>query len=131
MDSERYPEKYMPIAGDKAARDSLEMEEAAEPESITPADQAKAEQYRKFCELREDFLLDYGYNTARAYWGDLDDILHWALERDKDPLALTEKDIRQYAGLLRRRKYSESTLRRRMGTLRGFYRERKVGSSCY
>ena len=36
------------------------------------------------------------------------------MERDKDVLALTGRDLRQYCALLRRRKYSEATIRRRM-----------------
>jgi site-specific recombinase XerD len=77
--------------------------------------------YRRFSELREHVLLEHGLNTARAYWGDLDDVFRWAAERDKDVLALSEKDIRQYLARLRRRKYSESTVRRRITALRKFY----------
>ena len=70
--------------------------------------------WRRFFDLREDILLDYGYQTARAYWGDLQDIFEWAVARDKDVLDLTDRDLRQYRALLRRRKYSENTIRRRM-----------------
>ena len=70
--------------------------------------------WRRFFDLREDILLDYGYQTARAYWTDLQDIFEWAVARDKDVLALTNRDLRQYCALLRRRKYSEATIRRRM-----------------
>lgn len=94
----RYPEYLMPFAG------SLDRH------------------YERFCELREDFLLGYGYNTARAYWGDLDAIYLWAAEREMDVLALSERELRQYLGLLRRRKYSESTVRRRAGTYVRFRR---------
>lgn len=85
------------------------------PPSITPEQAAR---WRRFFDLREDILLDYGYQTARAYWADLQDIFEWAVERDKDVLALTDRDLRQYCALLRRRKYSESTIRRRMVTWR-------------
>lgn len=71
------------------------------------------ESWHRFFDLREELLLDYGYNTARAYWGDLQDWFEWAVARDKDVLALTERDVKQYCALLRRRKYSESTIRRR------------------
>lgn len=98
MSDEFYPENLMPIASQLEVR------------------------YRRFSELREQVLLDYGYNTARAYWSDLDSICIWALERDKDPLELSEKDIRQYVALLRRRKYSESTVRRHITALRKLYR---------
>ncbi|SDM76889.1 Phage integrase, N-terminal SAM-like domain [Actinomyces ruminicola] len=75
-----------------------------------------AQRWQRFFELREDILLDYGYHTARAYWADLQDIFEWAIQRDKDVLNLTERDLTQYRALLRRRKYSENTIRRRMVT---------------
>lgn len=78
----------------------------------------QAEQWQRFFDLREDILMDYGYQTARAYWADLQDIFEWAVERDKDVLTLTDKDLRQYCSLLRRREYSENTIRRRMVTWR-------------
>jgi hypothetical protein len=86
----RYPEYLMPIAG----------------ETPTPSD-------IRFAELREEICLGYAYNTARAYWGDLDDIYHWSVHRGFDILALTDRQFRQYVALLRRRKYSENTIRRR------------------
>lgn len=77
--------------------------------------------WQRFFDLREDLLLNYGYNTARAYWTDLDGWFRWAIERDKDILNLSEKDIRRYLALLRRRGYSESTIRRRVTALRLIY----------
>ncbi|WP_344081680.1 site-specific integrase [Nostocoides veronense] len=71
------------------------------------------EAWQRFFDLREELLLDYGYNTARAYWGDLQDWFEWAVEREKDVLNLSEKDAKQYCALLRRRGYSESAIRRR------------------
>lgn len=81
-------------------------------------DPAQARQWQRFLDLREDILLDYGYHTARAYWADLQDIFEWAVARGKDVLALTGRDLTQYRALLRRRKYSEHTIRRRMVTWR-------------
>ena len=78
------------------------------------------ERYQRFAELREDWLLNFGYNTARAYWADLDDILLWAMEREKDPLALTDADIRSYLVLQKQSGYSQSTIRRRRTAWRGF-----------
>ena len=92
------------------------------PDYLLPIIRELEVRYQRFSELREEVLLSYGYNTARAYWGDLDDVFMWAAERDKDVLALTEKEIRQYIALLRRRKYSESTIRRRVTALRKLYR---------
>lgn len=79
------------------------------------------EEWQQFADLREAILLDYGYQTARAYWADLQDWFIWAVERDKDVLLLTEREIRQYVALLRRRHYSENTVRRRIVTLRKLY----------
>ena len=91
------------------------------PDSLMPFVGSLAEHDQRFAELREELLLGYGYNTARAYRADLDDIHGWALERGLDVLQLTEKDVRRYVALLRRRKYSESTIRRRLTALRGLY----------
>src|SRR3954454_22514948 len=91
------------------------------PDLLLPLAGAQADQHRRFSELREEMLVDYGYNTARAYWGDLDDLYRWAVERGKDVLMLTERDIRQYIALLRRRRYSESTIRRRVTAFRHFF----------
>jgi site-specific recombinase XerD len=76
------------------------------------------ESWRRFLALREDLLLEYGDNTARAYWGDLQEWFDWAVARDKDFLALTAQDTTQYCALLRRGKYSESTIRQRKTALR-------------
>lgn len=103
MSGDRYPENHMMFPPD------YEADENEIPES-----------WRRFFDLRESVCLDYGYNTARAYWGDLDDWFRWAIERDKDILDLTAKDQKQYYALLRRRKYSESTIRRRRTALQKF-----------
>lgn len=82
---------------------------------------AEVEQrHQRFAELREDFLLGYGYNTARAYWGDLEDIKDWAEERGLDVLGLTDKQFKQYLVRMKRRGYSASTVRRRRSTWRLF-----------
>jgi site-specific recombinase XerD len=91
----RYPETLMPVARDYAA-------------DVMP----------DFAHMREELLLNYGYNTARAYWSDLQDIYDWAVARDFDPLDLTDRQITQYVALLRRRKYSENTIRRRLVSYR-------------
>jgi site-specific recombinase XerD len=69
---------------------------------------------QRFAAARESFLLGYGYNTARAYWSDLDDIYGWADRRGFDVMELTDAQLKQYTALLRRRGYSENTIRRRM-----------------
>jgi site-specific recombinase XerD len=104
MGGERYPENHMMFAPDYH---DLDVE-------ITASE-------TRFLDLRESVCLGYGYNTARAYWGDLDDWFRWARERGKDILELSERDAAQYYALLRRRRYSESTIRRRRTALRLLY----------
>jgi site-specific recombinase XerD len=93
------------------------------PDHLLPVIAARQVDYGQFAEIRESVLLNYGQNTARAYWGDLDDVFWWAQAREKDVQELSVKDVRQYIALLRRRKYSESTIRRRVTALRKFYDE--------
>jgi site-specific recombinase XerD len=93
------------------------------PDHLLPVISARQVDYGRFAEIRESVLLNYGQNTARAYWGDLDEAFWWAQTREKDGLELSEKDVRHYVALLRRRKYSESTIRRRVTALRKFYDE--------
>ena len=95
-------------AGVRRYPDNQRMFPSEAPDDVTP------ESWQRFYDTRERILLDYSYNTARAYYADLQDIFEWAVARDKDVLALSERDIRQYCALLRRRKYSENTIRRRM-----------------
>lgn len=80
--------------------------------------------WTEFANAREALLLDYSYNTARAYWSDLQDWFEWAVRRDRNIMALSDADIGEYVALLRRRKYSEHTIRRRLVTLRLLYRRR-------
>lgn len=100
----RYPEHLLPIAGQSS------------PEIC-------GSNFALFCELREAVLVDYCYNTARAYWGDLDDLSRWASSEGKDILTLTERDFTLYAAQLRLRAYSESTIRRRGTAMRLLMRE--------
>ncbi|MCW2625419.1 site-specific integrase [Mycobacterium sp.] len=93
------------------------------PDHLLPVISARQVDYGRFAEIRESVLLNYGQNTARAYWGDLDDVFWWAKAREKDALELSEKDVRQYVALLRRRRYSENTIRRRVTALRKLYDE--------
>lgn len=78
--------------------------------------------WERFADVRENILLDYGYNTARAYWGDLEDLAMWCARRGFDPFELTDVQVRQYFALLRRRGYSESTIRRRQTSMRKLLR---------
>lgn len=88
------------------------------PENQSPFTAELVERYERFAQLREDFLLEYGYNTARAYWGDLEHLNDWCLERGLDILTLDDEDLAKYTGWMRRRKYTLNTIRRRRGTYR-------------
>jgi site-specific recombinase XerD len=91
------------------------------PDYMMPIASSLPDRHQRFAELREEMLVNYGYQTARAYRADIEDIHDWAEARGLDVLALTEPEIRRYLTLLRRRKYSEHTLRRRVTSLRAFY----------
>ena len=96
MESVRYPEDRSPFRA--------ELEERCEP----------------FARLREDFLVNYRYETARAYWGDLEHLNDWCTERGLDILALDDKDLKKYLAWMKREGYSPNTVRRRRGTYRLF-----------
>ena len=89
---------------------------SGDPENLSPLRAELEQRYQRFAELREDFLLNYGYNTARAYWGDLEHLNDWCMERGPDILTLTDQDLKKYLAWMRRRGYSRSTIRRRRGT---------------
>jgi site-specific recombinase XerD len=82
-----------------------------------PAD--LGQRFADFADAREDFLLNFGYNTARAYWADLDDWLGWCVECGHDPLDLRAARIDRYLDALVGQGYSPSTCRRRRTALNG------------
>lgn len=90
------------------------------PENQSPLRAELLERYQRFAERREDFLLGYGYNTARAYWGDLEHLNDWCMDGGLDIFALKDGDLKKYLAWMRRRGYSPSTIRRRRGTHRLF-----------
>lgn len=98
------------------------MEGPRYPESQSPLRAELVERYQRFAELREDFLLGYGYNTARAYWGDLEHINDWCLENELDVMRIDDHDLTTYLDSLQHRGYSPSTVRRRRSTLGLFQR---------
>jgi hypothetical protein len=73
-----------------------------------------------FARLREEFLIDFKYSTARAYWADLQDDYEWATSCDRRPRAISAPDRAEYAAQLRLRGYSVSTVRRRESVIRRF-----------
>src|SRR4051794_16123673 len=91
-----YPDYLMPMAGMSAASDD-------------PFDAA-----------RESLLLSYGYNTARAYWGDLEHWRDWC--RDQEPpvqsMAPSADAVAGYLSQLAAWEYSPNTVARRLTTLR-------------
>ncbi|TWP34414.1 site-specific integrase [Leekyejoonella antrihumi] len=114
---------HAPSGGDPSVVRATNAEETPQryPDYLMPYVEAGARpDDLRFIQAREEFLLGYGYQTARAYRCDLDDIYWWARERGFDVFGLTDKQLRQYKALLRRRKYSENTVRRRMAAWRRF-----------
>ena len=59
--------------------------------------------------------------TLPRLWGDLEHLFDWAAARDLNVLQLTTAEISQYLAWLRRRQYSQNTIRRRLTTFSAFY----------
>jgi integrase/recombinase XerD len=77
--------------------------------------------HQRYAALRDEFVINLTYNTARAYASDLDHLFDWALARGKDVLALTSSDIELYLAGLLQRPYTANTITRKRTALRGFY----------
>jgi len=76
---------------------------------------------QRYAALRDEFVIGFGYQTARAYAGDLDHLFDWAAATKLDVLALTDSDIERYVADLQSQKYTANTLIRKRTALRGFY----------
>lgn len=100
------------------------------PENRSPIRAQLLERHRGFAELREEYLLGYCYNTARAYWGDLEDLFDWAESESLDVLGLTAVEIARYLAGMQKAGYSSNTIRRRRtaiaGLMRAMYTSRAV-----
>jgi site-specific recombinase XerD len=75
----------------------------------------------RFAQLREAVVLNYDFNTAAAYWGDLDDLRWWCLHEGINILNPTGDDIDRYLDGLQKNRYSPNTVARRLTTFRLFY----------
>jgi site-specific recombinase XerD len=79
------------------------------------------QQHQRFAALRDEFVVNLRYNTARAYANDLDHLFDWALDQGKGALTLTSDDIEKYLANLLERPYTANTITRKRTALRGFY----------
>jgi site-specific recombinase XerD len=77
--------------------------------------------HQRFAALRDEFVVNLKYNTARAYAGDLDHLFDWASDRGQSVLELTESDLQEYLVELVGRPYTPNTLVRKRTALQGFY----------
>lgn len=91
------------------------------PEDQSPFRAELVVRYERFGELREAVLLDYGFRTAAAYWGDLDDLMRWCFANGVDVLNPQPADVGCYLDELRERRYSPNTIARRLTAIRRFY----------
>jgi Phage integrase, N-terminal SAM-like domain len=75
--------------------------------------------------LREQVLIGYGYQTARAYWGDLEHWRDWCLSyrRPLDPILATPFQVRRYLQWLEHADYSPNTRARRLTALRKLFQQ--------
>jgi site-specific recombinase XerD len=77
--------------------------------------------HQRFATLRDEFVINLTYNTARAYASDLDHLFDWALAHNKDVLELSAADLQLYLAGLVQRPYTANTITRKRTALRGFY----------
>ncbi|MGX7681591.1 site-specific integrase [Jatrophihabitans sp. DSM 45814] len=93
------------------------------PEYLGPIVSEIAGRADSFDLLREQALEGQRYNTARAYWGDLEHWRDWC-EREcmTDPFGATTQSIVAYLNELSELAYSPNTRARRLTALRAFYR---------
>lgn len=80
--------------------------------------------------IREQMLLPYGYNTARAYWGDLEHWRDWCVEQEPPvgPLRPSTADIGRYLDDMGITGYSPNTRARRLTALRRLLSHRTDGN---
>jgi site-specific recombinase XerD len=76
---------------------------------------------QRYAALRDEFVVGFGYQTARAYAGDLDHLFGWASAVDLDVLGLTVNDIERYVVELHAANYAPNTMVRKRTALCGFY----------
>jgi site-specific recombinase XerD len=76
---------------------------------------------QRYAALRDEFVVGFGYQTARAYAADLDHLHGWAAASELDVLGLGVADIERYVVELTSQAYSPNTLVRKRSALRGFY----------
>lgn len=76
----------------------------------------------EFDVLRERMLLRYGYQTARAYWADLEHWRDWCLSQHPpvQPLGCANEDLSRYLAAIEALGYAPTTLARRRSVLRRF-----------
>jgi site-specific recombinase XerD len=101
------------------------------PKDSLAADAIEDRQADEFDLAREHLLLGYRFNTARAYWGDLEHWRDWCMDLPDavDPLWPTSSDIEHYLLSMRVAGYSPNTVARRLTTLRAFFADADRGGS--
>src|SRR5215210_3690578 len=64
-----------------------------------------------------------GEKTRRAYGVDLAQLADWAAARELDPLSVTHRELRHFAGVVSERGAMKSTVARKLAAIRTFYRQ--------
>jgi len=77
-------------------------------------------------QLLEDFKLyleverNFSIHTVKAYYSDLTYFLNWVM--DLDPCELNHRHIREYLAIVQTKKFSRTTISRKIAAIRSFYR---------
>jgi site-specific recombinase XerD len=80
-----------------------------------------APHHQRYATLRDEFVIGFRYQTARAYAADLDHLFTWTLALGLDVMDLTDRDIERYVAKLKVENFSPNTMIRKRTALRGFY----------
>jgi site-specific recombinase XerD len=76
---------------------------------------------QRYAALRDEYVIGFRYQTARAYAADLDHLFDWATADGLDVIGLTAADIERYVAALSSQQYAPNTMVRKRTALRGFY----------
>ncbi len=76
----------------------------------------------EFARRREEFLLDFAYSTARAYWADLQSFYEWCAADSLDWSSVGILELDGWSDCLNSDGYSAGAVRRRVSVARRFLR---------
>jgi hypothetical protein len=116
------PRNPAPVGHEKAASKARPLKASLYPNYQGDVVRAIPGEADDFDLLREQLVLGYCYQTARAYWTDLEQWRDWCLEQNPevDALAVEPHAVKRYLDALHVAGYADTTRARRRSILRRF-----------